>query len=65
MRIIKLPEVKHITGLGRTSIYRFMAEGKFPESVALGGGRSVGWVESEIQEWIQEKIEERDEQLGR
>ena len=59
MRIIKLPEVKHLTGLGRSSIYRMMGEGKFPSSISLGGGRSVGWVESEVTGWIEERIQER------
>ena len=59
MRIIKLPEVKHLSGLGRSSIYRMVAEGKFPASVSLGGGRSVGWVESEVVGWITERIQER------
>ena len=59
MRIIKLPEVKHLTGLGRSSIYRMVAEGIFPASVSLGGGRSVGWVESEVVGWITERIQER------
>jgi len=59
MRIIKLPEVKHLSGLGRSSIYRMMAEGTFPASVSLGGGRSVGWVESEVIGWIEERIQER------
>ncbi|GAB6263408.1 AlpA family transcriptional regulator [Photobacterium sp. R1] len=61
MRLIKLSEVKHLTGLGRSTIYNFMKEGKFPQSVSLGG-RAVAWVESEVMEWIVKKIAERDGQ---
>ena len=32
-RLIRLPEVKHRVGLGRSMIYRWMAEGKFPKPV--------------------------------
>ena len=51
--ILRRPEVERMTGLKRTAIYERMAEGKFPQSVQLGV-RHVGWLESEIQEWIRE-----------
>ena len=54
-RIIRLPQVKAFTGLGRTSIYAGMKDGTFPKSILLGA-KSVGWVESEINAWIAERI---------
>ena len=54
-RILRLPEVQSQTGLSRSSIYLMMSEGLFPASVKLGE-RSVGWVEKEIQDWINQKI---------
>jgi prophage regulatory protein len=54
-RIIKLPEVIAQTGLSRSSIYAKIDEGTFPPSVSLGA-RAVGFVEAEIQAWIEEKI---------
>ena len=51
MRLIKLKEVLHITGLSRSTVYRFMSAGGFPMKVELGGN-SVAWVESEVEEWI-------------
>lgn len=59
MRIIRLKEVTHLTGLARSTIYKYLAEGRFPMSVSLGD-RSIGFVESEIQEWILARIKERD-----
>ncbi len=56
-RLLHLKEVLNRTSLSRTSIYRLMARGRFPESVALGS--RVAWVESEVQAWIQARIEER------
>ena len=38
MRLIKLKEVLHITGLSRSTVYRFMSAGGFPMKVELGGG---------------------------
>ena len=59
MRLIKLKEVMSYTGLGRSSIYKFMAEGHFPKSIALGA-RAVAWESSEIEEWVLDKIESRN-----
>lgn len=50
-RLIRLPEVQHRVGLGRSTIYRWMAEGRFPKPVQLGG-YAVAWTEHEITEWI-------------
>lgn len=51
-RLIRIREVQHRTGLGRSTIYRWMADGKFPKSVQLGG-HSVAWVEQDVHAWIQ------------
>jgi prophage regulatory protein len=51
LRIIKLPEVLALTGLSRTSVYEQMNAGTFPMAIKLSK-RSVGWYESEVQEWI-------------
>src|SRR5687767_3112388 len=56
IRIIRLSQVKGTTGLCRSVIYQLEADGKFPNRVRLGA-RSVGWVESEVQRWIAERIE--------
>lgn len=61
-RLIRLKEVIHISGLSRASIYSFMEEGIFPQSVSLGA-RAIGWRYQDIQNWIQEKIQERDKKL--
>lgn len=54
MAIIRMPDVKRLTGLGRTSIYQMMANGVFPRSVALGV-RAVGWMAGDIRKWLQDK----------
>ena len=47
------------TGLARSTVYKFIAEGHFPKPVKLSA-RMVAWVEAEIQEWVNEKITIRD-----
>lgn len=62
-RILRLPEVKERTGLSRSTIYLYISIGAFPESISLGP-RAVGWVEAEIEEWVQRRIQaSRDDEL--
>lgn len=54
IRILRLPEVKRITGLGRTSIYQMMKDGIFPRSISLGS-RAIGWKFGDIREWLESR----------
>ena len=55
--ILRLPSVKAVTGLSRSTLYNRIAEGRFPAPIALGG-RAVGWLESEVQMWLEDRIQE-------
>ncbi len=55
--ILRLPMVKSRTGLSRSTIYLRMAQNAFPKQVSLGG-RTIGWVESEIEAWLSQQIEQ-------
>ncbi len=55
--IIRLPEVRARTGLSRSEIYRRESLGEFPKRVKLGA-RTVGWVQSEVQDFIEARIRE-------
>jgi prophage regulatory protein len=57
LKILRLPAVKQSTGLSRSTIYLRVAQGTFPQPVGLGG-RSVGWLEHEVEEWVQRRISE-------
>ena len=54
-KILRLPAVKERTGLSRSVVYRRIAEGEFPQPILLGT-RSVGWVEAEVQAWVERQI---------
>jgi prophage regulatory protein len=54
-RILRLPEVCAVTGLGRSFIYQLQAAGSFPQRVKLGL-RAVGWLEDEVQRWLSDKV---------
>ena len=51
LKMLRLPEVMDKVGLKTSKIYDMMAEGTFPRS-RLITGRSVGWFEHEIDEWL-------------
>ncbi|EGQ7810169.1 AlpA family transcriptional regulator [Vibrio parahaemolyticus] len=59
-RFLRMSEVIHLTGLSRSSIYDRMNANQFPKSVPLGG-RAVAWVESEVMEWLENRIAQRDD----
>lgn len=60
MKVIRLAQVMESTGLGRSTIYKYIAEGKFPLPLQLSE-RCVGWLESEVHQWIQARIDIRDQ----
>ena len=51
MRILGPKEVRKITNLSTTTIWRLEKAGKFPRRVNLTDSR-VGWIETEIDEWL-------------
>ena len=59
LRIIRLPEVMRRVGESRSTIYDKIANREFPRPVKLGE-KAVGWVETEITQYIQAKIAARD-----
>lgn len=54
-KLLRLPQVKSITGLSKSSIYARIAEGTFPKQIPLGP-RLVVWVDSDIQNWITQQV---------
>lgn len=54
-RLIRVPEVLRRVGFSRTTMYELIKEGRFPDKVIIGV-RSVAFVESEIDAWIENTI---------
>jgi prophage regulatory protein len=61
--ILRLPAVRLRTGLSRSTIYLRIAQGTFPAPVSLGA-RAVGWIESEVDEWLALRIAQSREPGG-
>ena len=56
VEILRRPQVEARTGLSRSTIYQRMQDGTFPKPISLGT-KSVGWLASEIDAWIAERIQ--------
>ncbi|WP_252107966.1 MULTISPECIES: AlpA family transcriptional regulator [unclassified Halomonas] len=60
MKLIRIKDVMERTGLARSTIYKYISLGRFPQPIKLGT-RAVAWVESEIDTWINDSIKRRDD----
>ena len=58
--IYRLPKVMELTGLSRSSIYLALSKGTFPKPIKLGQ-RSIGWTESLLVQWRNEREEKSNE----
>jgi len=57
LRILRKPKVRDRTGLSDSQIYSLISQHKFPKQIKLGD-RASGWIESEVDEWIEKRIAE-------
>lgn len=57
-RLIRLAEVKKLTSLGSSMIYKLIAESDFPKQIPLGS-KTVAWDQGEVIEWINRRKAER------
>lgn len=57
--LLRLRDVVKVTGLPRSSVYAAVAAGEFPRPLKISH-RSSAWVESEVSEWIEARVRERD-----
>ncbi len=62
-RVLRKPEVFNKVSLSDPTIYRLEQLGKFPGRIKLGG-KAVGWLESEVDEWLQKKADAREKPSG-
>jgi prophage regulatory protein len=54
-KIVRPSEVIKRIGLSRSSLYKHIAAGTFPQSIALGD-RAIGFLSSDIDDWIDSRI---------
>ena len=52
--LLRLDQVIHRVGLGRSTIYRRVYEGTFPPPLKIGD-RAIAWRQSEVEQWIKKR----------
>lgn len=50
---VRLPKVIEYIGVGKSTLYKLISEGKFPPPIKIAGGRSSGWRVSDIHRWLE------------
>jgi len=63
--ILRWRAVSLKTGLSRPTIWRAVREGRFPKPVQLTSPSAVGWLASEVDNWITTRVAQRDQQEPR
>ena len=58
MRVIRIKEVCQKVGLSRPSVLRKSREGTFPMKINVGA-KAIGFIEEEVEQWLQEQAEKR------
>jgi prophage regulatory protein len=62
LQILRRRDVEAAIGLGRSQLYAMIQRGEFPKPIKLGNGPTgaVGWLKSEVEGWLKERIAIRD-----
>ena len=61
--VLRLPDVIHMVGMSRPSVYRMVKAGTFPQQVTLSPG-TVGWIRSEVEAWLEKRMSSRVSRLA-
>ena len=59
IHFLRLPEILRRVPYSEAYIWRLEKAGKFPRRVRIGANR-IAWVESEVNNWVSSKLQERD-----
>ena len=57
LKILRRKQLEARLGLSRSTIYAKVAAGELPPPIRLGNGRAVGWIESEISDYLAAQVE--------
>ena len=54
-RLLRVSEVQALTGLARSTIYAWSAQGRFPPAIRLSP-RAARWVEADVKQWLRDQV---------
>jgi prophage regulatory protein len=62
-RVLRWPEVQLRVGICRSHVHNLVSQGKFPSPIKLGA-RASGWLESEVNTWLENQVSNSRSQEG-
>ena len=62
-KVLKVKQVAEEINVSVQQIYKLVSKGTFPKPIKLGE-RGSGWVTSEVDAWLQSKVDARDEEAN-
>ena len=63
MRLLTCDKVLEATGFKKSTLYKWMLEGKFPRPITLRDSRSVRWVDKDVDDWILSQVSKNQENI--
>jgi prophage regulatory protein len=63
-RVLRIRQVCERTGLARSTIYKAVADGVFPAPVSILGAKASGWIEAEVNAFLEGRFAARDQQMA-
>lgn len=55
-KLLRIRDVCEMVGFGQTIVYEWVKDGIFPEPIRVHGKNSQRWLQSEVQQWIQDQV---------
>ena len=62
-RILKVKQVAEEINISVPQVYKLVSLGRFPKPIKLGE-RGSGWLTTEIDAWLQSRVDARDEEVA-
>ncbi len=62
-RILKVKQVAAEINVSVAQVYKLVSLGRFPKPIKLGE-RGSGWLTTEIDAWLQSRVDARDEEVA-
>ena len=62
-KILKVKQVAEEINISVAQVYKLVSLGRFPKPIKLGE-RGSGWLTTEIDAWLQSRVDARDEEVA-
>lgn len=57
IRVVRMNELSKRLGLAKSTLYKMLAENKFPRGFSINGGKATGWLSTTIDQFLEDRAE--------